>query len=242
MSFKSCRKQLVLTLLFSLFIPVTSSAQEKVEAKVEATLVSKYIWRGIDFGGVSIQPTLTVEKNGLSLNAWGSAGFDKDDSMVGVLYAEYKKKGFKISLVDYWCDKMTNKETGEVTTGKYFDYKAHSTLHFFEAALKYDFGFAAIQWNTFFAGSDYYKANGDRAYSTYIELSAPFRIKEIDFSAEVGFTPWEGYYSNKFNVTNLSLKATKDIKITDSFTLPIFTKVIFNPYTEGAYFVFGATL
>ena len=43
-------------------------------------------------------------------------------------------------------------------------------------------------------------------------------------------------------MTNLSLRATKDIKITDSFSIPIFGEVIGNPCSQKAYLVFGLTL
>jgi hypothetical protein len=45
-----------------------------------------------------------------------------------------------------------------------------------------------------------------------------------------------------FAVTNISLKATKDIKITDSFSVPVFAGVAANPSNEKAYLLFGFTL
>ena len=50
------------------------------------------------------------------------------------------------------------------------------------------------------------------------------------------------YGTSGFAVTNLSLKATKDIQVTDHFKLPIFGQVIANPCSQKAYFVFGFTL
>ena len=60
----------------ALMLPTTMVAQEKVEATVGADLVSSYIWRGQDLGGMSIQPSLGVSYKGLSLSAWGSVGID----------------------------------------------------------------------------------------------------------------------------------------------------------------------
>ena len=45
--------------------------------------------------------------------------------------------------------------------------------------------------------------------------------------------------SNGFTVCDISMGAAKEIKITDSFSVPAFAKVTVNPRTEGAYFVFG---
>lgn len=53
-------KETALLLGMSMAVPATSIAQDKVEASVGADLVSGYIWRGQDLGGVSIQPSLSV--------------------------------------------------------------------------------------------------------------------------------------------------------------------------------------
>ena len=55
---------------------VSVYAQDKVEAKIAADLVSGYVWRGQDLGNVSIQPSVSVGYKGLSLSAWGSVGFE----------------------------------------------------------------------------------------------------------------------------------------------------------------------
>ncbi len=70
----------------------------------------------------------------------------------------------------------------------------------------------------------------------------PLKLGGLDWTAEVGLTPWEGTYADKFNVTNLTLAAAKEVPITSKFSLPLFAQVTFNPYTQGAYFVFGLSL
>lgn len=217
-----------------------ATAQEKFEANVGADIVSNYIWRGQDCGGVSIQPTLSVAKSGLSLTAWGSVGFSKSDTKEIDLTLGYEKNGFNVAVTDYWFHNPdAEAENPEMGTVKYFEYGAHSTAHVFEATVGYDFGPLALSWNTYFAGDDYTKKNGDRAYSSYFEATAPFRLGGLDFAAEVGITPWEGAYSTGFNVVNIGLGASKDIKITDSFTVPAYAKVVVNPNSEKAYFIFG---
>lgn len=67
------KKMRVITvaLLLSGLVPSTMMAQDKVEASVGADLVSGYIWRGQDLGGVSVQPSLEISYKGFSLGAWG---------------------------------------------------------------------------------------------------------------------------------------------------------------------------
>ena len=127
---------------------------------------------------------------------------------------------------------------------KYFNYSSHSTGHTFEVGAGYIFSEKfplSVSWYTTFAGNDY-RENDKRAWSSYCELSYPFSVKDVDMSIEAGFTPWEGFYSNKFNVVNIGLSATKELKITSGFSLPIFGKLIANPYEEQVYFVFGLSL
>lgn len=224
----------MVVVLLSILMPFTAKAQDKVEASVGADLVSGYVWRGTDCGGVSIQPSLSVGYKGLSLTAWGSVGIDKEDAKELDLTLEYENGGFSIAVTDYWFAPFEEEEK----VG-YFKYGAHNTQHTFEGTLAYDFGPLAVSWNTYFAGADYTKENGDRAYSTYVGISAPFKLATLDWTAEVGFTPWEGAYSDKFNVTNLTLTATREIPVTKSFALPVFAQLTFNPYTQGTYFVFG---
>ena len=127
----------------------------------------------------------------------------------------------------------------------YFAYKAHETSHVFEANVGYDFGPVALNWYTNFAGNDGHNKDGDRAYSSYVEATAPFKLGGCDWEASVGAVPFAtSFYgeANGFAVTHVGVKATKDLKITDSFSVPVFAQVAANPSTEKAYLVVGFTL
>ena len=219
------KKRLVrngLLIAIAMIATVPAAAQDKVEAEVGADLVSGYIWRGQDLGNVSIQPSLSLAYKGFSLSAWGSAGFEKSDTKELDLTLGYGIGGFSVSVTDYWF----NGGPG------YFHYGAHDTNHTFEAQVGYDFGALALNWYTNFAGNVGYKANGERAYASYFSIEAP-----------LGATPWENdFYNggkNGFAVSEVGIKTTKELKITGSWTLPVFAQAIWNPATEGAYFVAG---
>lgn len=233
-------------------VATTANAQDEVETTVSADVVSSYIWRGQDCGNAAIQPTLGISYKGLSLTAWGSYGIvDSNDAKEFDITLGYSVGGFNIGVTDYWFN------TGD---GRYFEYSSEvvpyltpegdvdyrrKTAHVFEANVGYDFGPLAIQWYTNFAGNDGANKDGDRAYSSYVELSAPFKLGGCDWSAAVGAVPYAttSYADvNGFAVTNVSLKATKDIKITDTFSIPVFGQVAANPATQKAYLVFGVTL
>ena len=213
------------------------AAQDKVEATVEADLVSNYIWRGQHLGDVSVQPTLGVAYKGFSLSAWGNYGISNPgDKKELDLTLAYTTGGFNVGITDYWSG-----SDGD----RYFLYSNGSTKHVFEANVGYDFGPVALQWYTNFAGADGKNKSDKRAYSSYFEVSAPFKLATCDWTATVGAVPYAttSYEdANGFAVTNVSLRAEKAIKVTDSWSLPLFASVNANPSTQKAYLVFGFTL
>lgn len=213
----------------------TTLAQNNVETTIAADFVSKYVWRGLDCAHVSAQPTLGVGYKGLSLSAWGNVSIEPTDTKEFDLTASYTTGGLTIGVTDYWFDTPDE---------RYFYYNAHGTSHVFEAFAAYDFGVLSAAWYTNFAGNDGMNKDGKRAYSSYVELNAPFQLGGVQWKGTLGAVPYATttYDVSGFAVTNVALKATKDIKITDSFSLPIFAQVVANPAAQRAYFIFGLTL
>ena len=226
---------------------VAANAQDKVEGTIATDLVNQYIWRGQDCGDVSVQPTLGVAYKGFSLTAWGNVGIsDPSDTKEFDLTLAYTTGGFHVGVTDYWVNKGVNNYSGDAyDDAKYFSYGAHSTLHVYEANVGYDFGPVALNWYTNFAGNDGLNKSGKRAYSSYVEATAPFKLASLDWTATVGAVPYAtSSYSrvNGFAVTNLGLKASKAIEITKSFSVPVFAGITANPSTQKAYFICGFTL
>ena len=218
---------------------VATLAQEKIETTISGDVVSSYIWRGQDLGNVSLQPTLGIGYKGLSLTAWGSVGLSEPaDTKEFDLSLGYTIGGLNIALTDYWFNAGLDPEN------RYFKYSAHATNHVYEANIGYDFGLASLQWFTNFAGNDGANKDGMRAYSSYVELTVPFKLASVDWTATAGAVPFatDFYGTNGFAVTNLALKATKDITVTESFSIPVFAQVVANPCSQKAYLVFGLTL
>lgn len=226
-------------LLFALGLVAVATTHAQVETTIAADVVSQYIWRGQDLGNVSLQPTLSIEYKGLSLSAWGSVGLsDSDDTKEFDLTLAYTAGGFNIGITDYWFNAGLDPEA------RYFKYDAHGTNHVYEANIGYDFGPVSLQWYTNIAGNDGVNKDGERAYSSYFEATVPFKLASVDWSATAGAVPFatDFYGTSGFAITDLTLKATKDIKVTDSFSIPVFGQVTANPCAQKAYFVFGFTL
>ena len=233
------KKILFNCLALLLFGAATAMAQDKVETTLGTDFVSSYVWRGLELGDVSMQPTLGVSYKGLSLSAWGSVGLSNPaDTKELDLSLAYSIGGFNVGVTDYWFN------AGLDPHNRYFKYAADCTNHVFEANVGYDFGFASLQWFSNFAGNDLVEATGKFAYSSYFEIEVPFTLSDVDWTATAGAVPFatDFYGTDGFAVTNLALTATKDVRVTDTFSIPVFAQVAVNPYANAAFLVFGITL
>ncbi len=74
-----------------------------VETTVGTDFVSSYVWRGLELGDVSMQPTHGVSYKSLSLSAWVSVGLSIS-AYTKELYLTlaYSVGGFNIGVTDYW--------------------------------------------------------------------------------------------------------------------------------------------
>lgn len=216
-----------------IMMATVSTLHAEIETTVGADVVSRYVWRGCDLGDAAIQPALGVSAAGFDLSLWGSTGIvNFTDTKELDITLSYGIAGLSVGVTDYWFN------AGPEPYGRYFKYGKETTNHVFEGYLSYDLEFASISWYTNFYGNDF-KADGSRAFSSYCEIAAPFSLGETEWSAAVGFVPFGTpfYGTDGFAVTNLSVTASKELEITDSFSLPISAGVTVNPSSEMAYFV-----
>lgn len=234
----------LLSIVLGSLLSTTISAQSEPGLKFSASgdLVSSYVWRGFKQAGASVQPALSMSAGNFSLGAWGSTDIASDGKKEVDFFASYSVAGFALTATDYWWD-------GE-GAHRYFSYPEDDfSGHLLEAGVAYTlprFFPLTIAWNTFVLGKSNKKANGDNSFSTYVELSYPFSIKDVDLSVSTGFVPWEsavyGPEMDGFKFTSIRLGASKNIKITESFDIPVYTHVIANAAVEDIHFVFGITL
>ena len=222
-------------IIFILVIVLTSSAikAQDIEFSLGADFVSSYVWHGAYQTSAAVQPAMGISIGGFSLSAWGSIPFLGEAKEVDFT-ATYEIAGLSLAITDYWW-------AGEGAFN-YFKYDNKKTEHVFEATIGYTLPIEkfplSVTWNTMFAGGDYL-TDGNRAYSSYAELTFPFKVKEVGLGLSVGINPWESNYAEEFSVIHIGLKAAKELKVTDSFSIPVSGEIITNPRSEDVFFVFG---
>lgn len=205
---------------------------------VGSDIVSSYVWRGFkqDLSvtapsqSPNFQPYVSYTIGGLTLGSWGSTSFTGTVKEVD-FYATYVfSSAFSLTLTDYnWS-----------FANSYFDYGS-GTDHVFEATLAYTGPESlplSASLNTMFAGNDK-TSTGKQAFSSYLELGYSFSGNaKVFVGGSVLDTPMYG----GAGFSNVGLKVTKAIEITDKFSLPVYGVAGLNPMAKDAFLVFGITL
>ncbi|MCX6304772.1 MAG: hypothetical protein NT040_07380 [Bacteroidetes bacterium] len=230
---------------------------------VGADLVSRYLWRGADYGNSpAIQPALAFSVEGFKAGFWGSYGLGQyskqiNDTTVANMghysefdfYLSYTWKGFTVMAYDYFFPNSLNPNSGN----KYFNFKKNTTGHTLEVCLSWA-GPEKFPLQLY-AGTLVYGADKDKDsagvygmgsgnnFSTYFEAAYQFNIKGFGVKPFVGGIPFgSAWYGPYGGVINTGLTVSKSIVVTRDFSLPVFGSVIANPQAESVFLVFGISL
>jgi hypothetical protein len=212
-------------LVIVLAITVFTVSSVKAQFVTGSDIVSSYVWRGISqdravgtnpsLGTPNIQPYLSFTTGGLTIGSWASSSFAGIVKEVD-LYATYAfSPAVALTVTDYnW---------GFSHPKGYF-YYGNGTDHLFEATLTYT-GSATfplgVSVNSMFAGCDTL-STGKAAFSTYAELSYPITANVKVFCGASLFQSLMVYNTSGFAITNIGIKVSKAIVITDKFSLPVY--------------------
>lgn len=213
-------------------------AQPQTDISIGGDLVSTYVWRGVYQSGFSLQPEIGLSVGGFTVGVWGST--DLDNFKEVDLTVGYSVRGFSVGVTDYWWG---GQRLGD---GRFAPYFKYGDTHYFEGTLAYEFGEKfplGISWSTMFAGADK-KENGDRAWSSYVELAYPFSVGSVELTAAAGAAPWAapawlpGGYDG-FQISNVSLKASRAIPVSEKYEIPLFVQLAVNPQLNYMNLVIG---
>ena len=234
-----------------------SYAEEKesnFSFEVGADVVSNYLWRGQNLGGLSIQPSVTLGWKGIYISGWGNIGADNwkfnylnPELDVTIGYDNYGLKLDLTHLYYFYGDKYfkglgdANNEYSESTI------EVHAGLDVGEWASIVPL---TVDWYTTVLGYDPVldengnvvlneNGNAKRAYSTYIELGYDITLPlEIVLGIKVGFTPWKGMFTDyaevwkngqTVGINNIQLRAEREFELGGIY-LNVWGEAMFNCY------------
>lgn len=247
---KYCSVIIMVTILSFSSSSFLYAQKDSVEVKnpisISCDVMSRYVWRGTDFGGSpSIQPGIEYSNAGFSVGAWGAYATNVTGVQETDLYISYTyKEMFSLIFTDYFFP-------DELVDYKYFDFDKSTTGHILEVTLSFS-GTTQFPLSMFVAtniwGADAKKTNtngtaGDIEYSTYAELTYSFNHFDLFMGCNLTSIDKEkgesGFYGDYIGIVNLGITSTKVISITNKFKLPLTASLITNPQSEKIYLVAG---
>lgn len=203
-----------------------------LSATVSVDLVSHYIWRGQDYGQTpSVQPGLSATWKDFTLGYWGAYRIAGSGDHEFDFYLEKTVGPVTFSIWDYWsiCD---------TTSNDFLDYKKNTTSHLLEAQVLLSGG-EKLPFNLL---GSYFFYGADPTKSMYIELQYVHSFGTIDTQIFAGFQPKGEFYASKAAFVNVGCSATKSLKMTKNWSIPLSLSLNYNPDIQKVYLVGGITL
>ena len=228
-----------LCLLLGLFVLSTPAT---AQVNVGSDLVSRYVWRGYDFGeSFSIQPSIAYSRGGFTVGSWASYSISADGSGANEhdLYVSYATGPFEVGLTDYFFPAPPG-PGGVPETARFFNYDNNGEgAHILEPYVAFS-GPESFPIQLYAAILAYNEPDN----SVYLETSYAFSVDGVDLGATVGFVPMESafYLTDGASFVNLGVSASKAVEITDTFSVPVSVQYVLNPETERTFLVFGLSL
>lgn len=199
---------------------------------VGADAVSHYLWRGMELGGPSVQPSayFDYEKGdwAVSLGVWGTKSLFHN--RYGEHYneldlsVEASWRNLTLSLADY----AEGRYFGPWQEGHFLDFGLSYTL---SENIPVTFSWYSIINQTFEGSLDGGGFDWASAFPSYFEVAYDFSLSAVDFSVAAGMWPYGSvYYENDgFGICNLHLSAGHEFEFNHGGTLPVSAQIMYNP-------------
>jgi uncharacterized protein (TIGR02001 family) len=213
------KKTLLIAASLLLLLAIVPNVKAQ-EVSTGLDIYSSYVWRGTKFGsGPAFQPSMEFSAGGFALGAWGSFNASTDEAAEADLYASY---GFELS---------ESSSLSFTVTDYYFPGSPwlEGTSHYIEPMVNLGLGAFSL--------TGAYMMN-DGAGDIYLEAAVTAGPVDITLGGGDGAYTVDG----EFNICNIGISTSKEIKITDDFSLPVSGAAILNPSSEQFYIVVGISL
>ena len=221
---------------------IAGPASGQSSASVGADVVSRYVWRGADFGeSMSVQPALTLAFGSLEVGAWGSysvsasgAGANENDLWAAYTISSPNGASFTLGATDYYFPNAS--ESPDVPPSGFLVTDAHT-----------------LELSLAFSGPESFPISlfggmltrNDPDNSVYLEASCPVGMAEgVEVGLVAGMVTGKSdfYGTDGAGFVNLGISASSALAITGSYAPPVSVSYVFNPAADRAYLVFGLSL
>ena len=213
-------KTILLSLTAFLLVMAGAVPAKSQQWNAGLDIYSSYVWRGTKFGsGPAFQPLIEFSAGQLTVGAWGSYSASTDEAAEADLYLNYElglgsQGSIAFTFTDYYFPGSSWTEMDS---------------HFLEPMVTLNTGGLSL--------SGAYMMNNSEGY-LYVE--AGFTAGPATFLVGAG----DGIYTadGKFNICNIGISSSKELKLSDTFSIPVTGAAIYNPSSRQFHVVAGISL
>lgn len=243
-------------LLLVCSLSMTSYAESKVTISSGMDVYNRYVWRGLDIASTpSLQPTLSLTWGNFELGTWAAytlsnqeSESDEIDFWLGYTIPFDNGASLSAILTDYY---FPNAGIG------LFNFNNHDAVRFDTDAGDFvpDPGAHTVEAGLAFGGSEsfpitvagYVNIHNDAGSNAYFQIKYPFLVGETQLNAFLGAAAGsednpDYYGTDNFQVINLGIGTTRDIKLSDATSIPLNVSFFINPHADIAYLLAGFSL
>jgi hypothetical protein len=209
-------------ILFINFSTGVFAQQNKISGfNINADLYSSFIWRGSKFGtGPHFQPSMKFKTGGFTAGVWGT--FDMNGYSETDPYVLYEFPfGLSMGITDYYYPGMKLSDISVETGSHAFELNGCLNLKSLSLSANYIINEAG--------------GAGTKGQDMYFQAGWSFDHFNVFAGCGNGWHTSTG----KFNVCNIGIGTGKNIRITESFSIPVTGQVIINPEREQMFIVAG---
>jgi hypothetical protein len=201
-------------------ITFAASVPATAEVGIGADVVSRYIFRGTDFGNaVTVQPGLAYSTDAFEIGAWSSWAIDGGGANENDIYASFSAGPVGITITDYFFP--------AAAPADFFSFSDGDAVHILEAAASAELGIASV------LGA--FNFSGDPENSFWVQASLPLEALSSD-DVEVVLTVGAGNGVYTTDTDPNLVQVSLDVSSGDYFS-----QFILNPEAEITFLVFGAS-
>jgi len=245
---KKCLYHTLLITVLMTGMTTAATASDEVSINSGVDFYNRYVWRGLDIANTpSIQPTLSVGYGGFEFGAWGAYTLSNESS--------------DSDEIDFWLGYTLELENGVAFTLLATDfYYPNAGIDFFnfnnhDAVIDDtipDPGAHIIELGLSITGpesfpvtvSGYVNIHNDAGNNAYFQIDYPVIVGETELGLFCGFAAGsednpDYYGAEDFSAINVGVSVSREIKVSESFSLPLIVSLILNPEAEISHILVG---
>lgn len=225
-----------------------ATAFDEISINSGVDFYNRYVWRGLDIANTpSIQPTLSIAYSGFEFGAWGAYTLSNEAS--------------ESDEIDFWIGYTLELENGVAFTLLATDYYyPNAGIDFFnfnnhDAVIDDtipDLGAHIIEMGLSISGpesfpatlSGYVNIHNDAGNNAYFQIDYPVNVGDTELGLFCGFAAGseenpDYYGAEDFSAINVGVTVSREIEVSESFSVPLVISLILNPEAEISHLLIG---